>query len=121
MKRILLIDDQREPGWIVNPDADWDSGPFEPKYKSEDVEVSRTGELGIEKLKEQKYDLLLLDHDLGSGKDGNDVLNFLIDHPEHLPEKIYLVTANIIAGPKMVEKLKDLKKEGKIKEHRWIR
>ena len=123
MKKILLIDDVREPQWIPDPDGDNSNFMVRPKYKAEDVEIARTAEEGIEKLKEQKWDLILLDHDMGLGKNGMDVLKFLMnpDGNQHIPKKIYLVTANVVAGPNMMSLLEAFKKEGLLEDFTWIR
>jgi len=77
-KKVLLIDDQRNLGNYV---------------------IARTYDSGIFLLQLCKWDLLLLDHDLGCFKDGReysgyDILCFLEEHPEHLPKEIKLVTSN---------------------------
>jgi len=76
----LLIDDQR------NLPAD---------------RVARTFKEGIEALREQHWDLLYLDHDLGDfsevdGREltGYDVACWLEQHPQHLPDRIEIVTNN---------------------------
>lgn len=76
--RVLLIDD------IRNMTAD---------------RVARNFTEGIEALKSEKWDLLLLDHDLssyvdGKEKTGYDVMCFLEENPQYLPGKIKLVTSN---------------------------
>jgi len=129
MKNILLIDDEREPEWIYNWNASKEEldevYPNDPTYREKDVEVVRTGELGIEKLKEKKWDILLLDHDLGMGINGMDVIKFLeenvIDHPEYMPKKIYLVTANVVRGPIMYEIIQKWKGANVIEDTDWIR
>lgn len=123
MKKILLIDDVREPQWIPDPDGDDSNFMDRSKYQVEDVEIARTAEEGIEKLQDQKWDLVLLDHDMGAGKNGMDVLKFLEDpdNHNHMPGKIYLVTANIIAGPDMMRLLKKFEGAALIKAYDWIR
>jgi hypothetical protein len=61
--------------------------------------VARNFTEGIEALKSEKWDLLLLDHDLssyvdGKEKTGYDVMCFLEENPQYLPGKIKLVTSN---------------------------
>jgi hypothetical protein len=63
--------------------------------------VARTYREGIVALAEQHWDVLYLDHDLGdfSGPDGReltgyDVACWLEQHPQHLPERIEIVTNN---------------------------
>ncbi len=84
----LLIDDQR------NLPAD---------------RVARTFKEGIEALKEQHWDILYLDHDLGdfSGIDGRelpgyDVACWLEENPQFLPDRIEIVTNNP-AGRRNIE------------------
>lgn len=111
--KVILIDDVRHPEWITNPETD-------QEYNSLDVEIARNGEQGIELLKKKQYETLLLDHDMGVGITGMDVIKFLEENPEYLPPKIYLVTANITAGPLMLEYLKRWFKDGKILAYKWI-
>lgn len=99
--KVLLIDDVRNPEFIPNP-----HGSNNEPYKN--VTIARNAEEGIERLKEQKWDVLLLDHDMGYGKNGMDVLRFLEDpdNHKHMPKRIYLVTANVVERPKMLAMLK---------------
>lgn len=76
----LLIDDQR------NLPAD---------------RVARTFKEGIDALAKQHWDLLYLDHDLGdfSGIDGRELTGYDIAcwlelNPQHLPDRIEIVTNN---------------------------
>ena len=76
----LLIDDQR------NLPAD---------------RVARTYKDGIEALREQHWDLLYLDHDLGdfSGVEGRELIGYdvacwLEENPQFLPDRIEIVTSN---------------------------
>jgi hypothetical protein len=76
----LLIDDQR------NLEAD---------------RVARTYNDGIAALSERKWDVLLLDHDLGdfSGPDGRErngyhIVCWLEEHPEQMPDKVIVVSSN---------------------------
>lgn len=113
--KIILVDDVREPEWIRNPlDEECRS------FKDIDVEIARNGEIGIQRLSEEKFDMLLLDHDMGMGKNGMDVLKFLIENENQLPRMIFLVTANVVAGLRMHEMLKILHSEGKIEDFGWI-
>ena len=84
----LLIDDQR------NLPAD---------------RVARTYKDGIEALREQHWNLLYLDHDLGdsSGVEGReltgyDVACWLEENPQFLPDRIEIVTSNP-AGRRKIE------------------
>ena len=64
--------------------------------------VARTYEEGIECLKSKKWDLLLLDHDLGEEKTGYDVMCWLEENTQHLPNRIELVTANPVGRKRML-------------------
>jgi hypothetical protein len=68
--------------------------------------VARTYDAGIALLKSQKWNILLLDHDLGDYKDGKertgyDILCWLEEHPEYLPGGIVIVTDNASAYSRM--------------------
>lgn len=76
----LLIDDQR------NLPAD---------------KIARSYQEGIAALAEQHWDVLYLDHDLGdfSDPDGRELTGYhvacwLEQHPQHLPDRIEIVTSN---------------------------
>lgn len=86
--KTLLIDDLRNPG---NPS----------KGIPDDAVVARTYREGIEKLQQNKWDCLCLDHDLGdfSGPEGREltgqsVLDWLEQNPEFIPDRIRIVTDN---------------------------
>ena len=81
----LLIDDQR------NLPAD---------------RVARTFQEGIEALREQHWEVLYLDHDLGDfsiidGREltGYDVACWLEENPQFLPDRIEIVTSNPARAP----------------------
>lgn len=85
---ILLIDDQR------NLPAD---------------RVARTYQEGIDALAERHWNLVYLDHDLGdfSGPEGremtgDDMACWLEQNPQHLPDRIVIVTNNP-AGRRNIE------------------
>ena len=65
---------------------------------------------GLSALQEEKWELLLLDHDLASfdadGKEftGYDILCYLEENPQYLPDKILLVTSNP-SGRERMQKL----------------
>ena len=113
--KTLLIDDVRLPEYINNPETE------DERYRSEDVQIARSPEEGIVFLRSHTYETLLLDHDMGYGSSGMDVIKFLDENPEFMPPKIYLVTGNIIAGSLMVEYLQRWFKDGQILSYRWIR
>ena len=96
-KKILLIDDQRRPEHVSTGNLD-ENNKLE-MFKPEDVQVARTYKDGIQQLSEHRWDLLLLDHDLGDA-DGNgyDIMCWLEENSEHLPAGIKLVTANGAGG-----------------------
>lgn len=84
----LLIDDQR------NLPAD---------------RIARSYSEGVAALAEQHWDVLYLDHDLGDfsgigGQEltGYDVACWLEQHPQHLPDRIEIVTSNPV-GRRRIE------------------
>jgi len=86
--KILLIDDFRE-----NIHAD---------------KIARTFEQGIECLKNEYWDLLLLDHDLcdeDPRKTGYGIMCWLEQNQNHLPGRIEFVTANPV-GRKNMERVR---------------
>ncbi len=93
--KVLLIDDMRTPEFI------------ETKYGLEVTTLAKTFAGGINMLKADKWDVLLLDHDLASWDDegteltGYKVMLFLEENPEYLPGKIILVTSNPVGRAKM--------------------
>jgi len=59
--------------------------------------ICRTYDEGIKALSEEPWDVLWLDHDLGpmsGGKSGGHVMDWLEEHPEHLPGFIVCVSDN---------------------------
>lgn len=115
--KILLIDDVRQPYWIRNPDC-----PDSTAYRVEDVTIRRDGESGLEALvHEGPWDVLLLDHDLGYGKSGSDIIKFLNEYTHLIPAKVYLVTANPVAGHEMWLTIEKWRKAGIVKATDWIR
>jgi hypothetical protein len=83
--RVLLIDDKRD-------------------LKAN--RVARNYHQGIVALKQEKWDLLLLDHDLGDFHDGTektgyDIMLFLEEHPQYLPGKIEIVSSNPVGRRRM--------------------
>lgn len=58
---------------------------------------ARTFEEGIECLKNKFWDILYLDHDLGTedhGKTGYDIMCFLEENPQYLPGTINIISLN---------------------------
>lgn len=123
-KKILLIDDQRDPEMIKNGKEDENDLP--ESYKESEVEIARTYAEGIRALERQDWELLLLDHDLSSFRDdgkeqtGYDVMCWLEEHPEHIPKGIKLVTANPSGGRRMLAVIQKLEFEGKTKYEGWV-
>jgi len=83
--RILLIDDKRD--LTAN-------------------RVARNYDQGIVALQQEKWDLLLLDHDLGDfshdkEKTGYDILLFLEENPQYLPKGIQIVSSNPVGRQRM--------------------
>ena len=82
-QRYLLIDDER------NYDAD---------------RVARTFEDGIKALQEERWDVVMLDHDLGDpdpAKTGYGICNWLENNPERQPDIVQLVTSNAVGRDRM--------------------
>ena len=69
--------------------------------------VARTFDEGIKALQERRWDVLLLDHDLGDfdaqGKerDGHKVATWLEEHPQFLPRRVVAVSRNPYGGDKI--------------------
>ncbi len=72
---------------------------------------------GIKLLESQKWELLLLDHDLasydenGKEKTGYDVMCWLEQNSQHLPAKIKLVTSNPVGRQRMQQVINSLYKD----------
>src|ERR1700677_3922954 len=122
-KKILLIDDQRTPEMVHTGKLDENGG--NQTFKSVDVEVADRYNKGIEALERQRWDLLLLDHDLSSYRDdgremtGYDVLCWLEEHPEFIPAGIRLVTANPSGGKRMLAVIQKMEEKGQTKYEGW--
>ena len=119
MRKILMIDDTKQPEWFKYHFDINDDEPF--KFNDENTTIARTGEEGMQLLGAWKWDVLLLDHDLGMGMNGMDVLKKLANMDDLIPPTIILITNNIIAGPNMMHFLGDMQKHGMIEHHDWIR
>lgn len=118
MKKILMIDDAKEASWI---EKKWDEeSPI--NYTESEVEIARTPEIGMQLLKEKdRWDLLLLDHDLGSKTTGYNILCWLEENPEYCPKNIKLITFNPSAGLKMELALQKMEERGITKYLGWQR
>ena len=115
--KILLIDDTRVPSDIKDSESS-ENGTYQ-RYS--DLTLVKSAESGIELLKQNQYDVLLLDHDLGEGLTGMDVVSAMEKGEVILPSKVRIVTANIIAGPIMLNALKRMQREKLIEECSWIK
>lgn len=100
--KALLIDDLRNPDYVAS------------RHGVSVTAIARNYQAGITALKNDKWDVLFLDHDLadfdenGREKDGMHILDFLEEFPEYLPKKIQLVTMNPverIAMQRVIDKL----------------
>lgn len=98
--KILLIDDIRTKQYVS-------------VERGIDVtHIERTFQSGLEALKNETWDLLVLDHDLasfdedGKEKTGLDIMNFLeeqvaLGNTEVMPKEIYFITANPVGKMNM--------------------
>jgi CheY-like chemotaxis protein len=121
MMRVLLIDDVRVPEYIQDPD-----NGVHPDYKNysegnHEITIARSGEEGVILLGKNEYDVLLLDHDMGTyNMTGMGVIRYLEDNLDRIPKRVYLVTANSVMGPIMLEHLQRWFKDGRIERYEWI-
>lgn len=70
----------------------------------ENVTIARTFDDGLKHLREQKWDVLYLDHDLGEDdefKTGYGIMCWLENNQEYLPKNIEFVTSNPIGRMRM--------------------
>lgn len=72
------------------------------------AKIARTFAEGISALRDEQWDVLLLDHDLGEedGKDGTGIMNWLEENTQYLPKQITLVTSNPV-GKERMQKIVD--------------
>ncbi len=73
----------------------------------------KTFEEGIKALQEEIWDIVYLDHDLGLGKTGYDIVCWLENNKQFLPKKIILVTQNPVGRKNMEVVINKLYKEFK--------
>jgi CheY-like chemotaxis protein len=118
MKKVLLVDDMREPRWVRDPHCTEGTSCIADSYE---VEVVRSGEAGVEALKRGGWDAVFLDHDMGHGMTGMGVIRFLDENHHLIPKQVHLVTANIVAGPNMYDYLKLWHESGIIEHYSWVR
>jgi len=102
--KVLLIDDEREAPHIKS------------MYGVDVTKIARSYSEGIEDLKQGGWDVLLLDHDLNSYPDGvektgTDIMKFLQENPQLLPQSIIFVTMNPGGRRRMEGILSDIKKQ----------
>src|SRR5271166_5809589 len=106
MKRILLVDDKRS-AVIQDPKEPTDAHHFvfDPGDR---IIICRDYFSAIEVLQNlPQFDRLLLDRDLRSFDDqgremtGEDVLGWLENHRDKVPRDIQIVTANLVARPRL--------------------
>ena len=118
--KVLLIDDLRQPTQIVKKFGDAKS--VIEFFTDEETHVARTYAEGMLQLTDHgPFDVLLLDNDLGSNKEGYHVLCMLEAAPELLPRTIILVTANPVRGAQMMQMLERFKEKGQIDAYAWRR
>lgn len=79
-----------------------------PKVWKEDVvkvTIARTYDEAIELLKNYKYDIIDLDHDLGEEKTGYDVAKFIVEEQINIPI-VYVHTANPVGRMNIIDLMK---------------
>lgn len=97
----LLIDDNRTPAYIQST------------YGLEVHRHAMNFSEGIAELKNGNVSILFLDHDLSSydseGEEltGTDIMRFLLENTEYLPEEIIVVSANPVGAKRMREMAKE--------------
>lgn len=89
-KKILIIEDNIETQLMFKVYL----------RKFYEVDTAVTAEEGLEKIKVQKYDLLLLDINLPGEKDGNDVLSEVRNELKMKDFPVIIVTAFALKGDK---------------------
>lgn len=102
--KVLLIDDQREAPHIKS------------MYGVDVTRVAKSYDEGIRALQEGGWDVLLLDHDLNSYPDGvektgSDIMKFLQENQNLLPQSIIFVTMNPGGRRRMQGILHDIQKQ----------
>jgi CheY-like chemotaxis protein len=96
--RVLIVDDMQ---------ARHDY--FKRRFESDSVEHAYDADQAIDMMRRHRYDMVSLDHDLGStSRNGLYVANAIVAMPEcSRPDRVCVHTANPIARRMMVEALKD--------------
>lgn len=116
-----MIDDKKQPKHIIK---DPDARTFQEKYyQNDDVQLAKTFKEGIRELQklEQKWETLLLDHDLGGIMTGYDVILWLEANKKSMPENIILITNNPVGRKRMFDVLLKWEAEGIIEFCNWVR
>ena len=88
LPHILLIEDDQSNAGVIKFFLD---GLY-------DVDIAPTGEQGIEKVKEKKYNAILMDIDLGLGINGLETARNIKTLPNYNNEPIIAVTALALKG-----------------------
>ena len=103
----LMIDDIRKPDFVrITED-----GPVCVQVDK----VCRTFDEGLEALKSQHWNVLLLDHDLGDPdpkKTGYGIMCWIEANPHQKPDEIVLITANPVGRRNMEMVIKKLYNSG---------
>lgn len=89
----MLIDDLRI----------WEDMPCfgKDEFPENEYQIARSYKEGIKYLESSKWDILYLDHDLGCNKTGYDVMCWLEEHLEFLPNRVVFVTSNPVGRQRM--------------------
>lgn len=97
MKRILVLEDDS-----------FRARYFIEKYGGHKFRIVESAPVAIQYLKENTYDYIFLDHDLGLGNgDGMDVVNFLTYNPSNPNNRARIIihSWNVVAAMRMHHKL----------------
>ncbi len=81
--KILVVEDNTETQLIIKVN-------LRDIY---DVEITDNIDDAISLIKNNKFDLVLLDINLGNGKDGRDVLNMIKEEPDYSNLPVIIITA----------------------------
>lgn len=98
---VLLIDDEKTPEYI---------------YKTYGIEINewaKTYYTALRYLRREKWDLVLLDHDLGQFVNkveitGYDILLWLENNKEFLPKRIDCISWNLAGRQRIEQKVREL-------------
>jgi len=81
--KILLVEDNTETQLIIKVNL----------RDSYDVEITNNADDAISLIKNNSFDLVLLDINLGNGKDGRHVLNMINKEPDYSILPVIIITA----------------------------